>query len=900
MDANAHNHEPRKLGKKAEALTRRAYWQLLWECYAPALALGVLLLSLYVIGATAGVWQFIGDPWRLIALIIALVFLTLSVLQAQKKLKPTRSQALRRVEQDSGLQHRPLDALTDSESALSGESMAWRTHVSRAKAKVENAIAPKLRPALKPIDKYYLRFIVPCALVLAFMVGGGDNYERLRASFMPVWQPGISSKSVRYEAWIDPPEYTGRPPSYFKGSKELTAPEGSEFVARISGVKKPPRLIVREGNRTKRITPKRLGPKSFEARTKVSKSAKASYRIGTETKIWEMNIQTDQHPFIEFDALPDAGKRDKLIFTYNLKDDFGVESLSLVMALEEAPDEKDVMDVLLPGSSVRSAEKEPASLDLTKHKWAGKQVIGYLSAVDGKNQIGTSDTNVFIVPDKIFVEPLAKAVAEHRTLVLSGTGPYAPLKVEDFKDPNKPIFSVDRPDYTIERAPASVQRAALLIEAATDKPMGVFEDPTVYMGLRNIYRRLQTARNQDALGGIPEDLWQIALRAEFGILGDALADMQAAERALNNAMARRAPQREIDTLFERYNNAVDRYMEELMKKAIEEAKNNAGGDQSGGGGDGINNDEIQALLDAIEEANRLGDTVAARKALAKLAELLENLQIQMAMGGGGSGEGVGDGMSEELKEALEELNELLGEQRQLRDETQDARRDQLGDKPQGGQSGQQDGGKPGEGQNPGGQSGDALAQNQKSLRELLEKLENGAGKELLEKNRAGGSESDQEGEGLGSGGENGEEENGASGKNGSGSGGQSMDEALENAKRGMRRSEEALKNSDFFAAGEAQSDAIEALRQLGEELYAEEAKKLGEQNAERGSSGDGEGSDPFGRENNGNGVGDSVEVPEIDDRQRVRDLLEELRRRSGEQDRDKIERDYLDRLLERF
>ena len=880
MDSGEQTHLPGKLGKKARSLARRAYWQLHWECYAPVLALGTLFLTIFVIGAAAGVWQFLGDPWRLIALFLALGLLSRSVLNAQRKFRPTHSQALRRVEKDSGLLHRPFDTMVDTQAATNIESTAWHAHVSYAQSKVSNANTSKLRTVLKPIDKYCLRFIAPFALVLALMVGAGDNYERLRASFMPIWQPGISANHARYEAWIDPPEYTRRPPSYFKGEKQLTAPEGSEFVARISGVKTAPRLILQDGKRTRRISPKRLGPKSFEARAFVSKSVNASYRIGTTTQNWKLNVQQDTHPVIGFDTDPEAGKRDKLVFTYNLSDDFGVESLSLIMALDNAPDVKDSVDVILPGSSVRDAQKEPASLDLTKHRWAGKQVIGYLSAVDGKKQIGTSEPATFIVPDKIFVEPLAKSVAEHRSLMLSGTEPYRPLEVVKFEDPDTPIFTVDRPDYTIERAPAPVQRAALLIEAATDKPVGIFEDPSVYMGLRNIYRRIQTARHQGDLAGMPEDLWKIALRAEFGILGDALADMQAAERALNNAMARRAPQRELDALFERYNKAVDRYMDELMQKAVEEAKKNAGGDQQGGGGEGINNDEIQALLDAIEEANRTGDTVTARKLLAKLAQLLENMQIQLAQGGGGSGEGLADGMSEELKEALEELNELLGEQRQLRDETQEAQRGQSPKQGQDGQGEQPGEGKQGQGQARGPQSGQSLAQNQESLRELLDQLEAGAGKELLDKNGGGaGDQGEEDGEGGGSG---------------------RVDEALENAKRGMRQSEEALRNLDFYGAGEAQSEAIDALRRLGEELYAEEAKKFGDQSADGSQIGDGKNADPFGRENDGNGVGDEVEVPEIDDRQRARDLLEELRRRSGEQDRDKIERDYLDRLLERF
>jgi hypothetical protein len=599
-------------------------------------------------------------------------------------------------------------------------------------------------------------------------------------------------------------------------------------------------------------------------------------------------VQQDTHPRVSFEKRPEAGKRDKLEFSYNLTDDFGVEALSLIIALKEAPDEKDRVDVPLPGSSVRNAKMEPAGLDLTKHKWAGKIVIGYLSAVDGKNQIGTSESAEFIAPDKIFVEPLAKAVVEHRSLMLAGTDEYAPIvtdRVNDkVKPEDRPIFAVDRPDMTINRAPAEVKRAALLIDVTTDRPVGVFEDPTVYMGLRHVYRRLETARSQRDLLGIPEDLWSIALRAEFGVLGDALEDMRAAERALNNAMARRAPQREVDALFERYNNAVDRYMEELTKKAIEEAKNRAG-DQAGGGGDGadFNTDEIQELLDAIEEANRLGDTVAARKALAKLAQLLENMKIQLAQGGGGSGEGLSEGMSEELKKALEELNDLLGEQRQLRDETQDAGREQADNEGQGENGTQPDSGKPGSQ----GKSGQQLAEEQQALRDLLEKLEDSAAQggfgEESETGEAGGSTEDGPEEG----------EDGTSQEK--------IDEALRQARRGMQQSEDALNNSDFYGSGQAQTEAIDALRALAEELYADEARRLAEQEGgTEGGTQEGSDADPFGRENGRAGDSDNVEVPEIDDRQRARDLLEKLRRRSGEQDRDKTERDYIDRLLERF
>ena len=536
--------------KHAKSLTRKAYWHLLWETYAPVLALAVLFICLFFAGAMAGLWQRIGDPWRLIALLLSIGFMARAVFKARKQTLPNASQARRRVEADNHLSHRPFDTVTDSPAWGHSDDPAWQNHVNVAKQRVLHAAPPRLRAVLAPLDTYYLRYAAIALLVLTAMVGSGDNYERLRASLAPNWVSGIWAQDARYEAWIDPPEYTGRPPSYFRQSNIIQTPEGSEFVARISGVKTTPRLILRTNGRPRAITPIRLGPKSFEARALITKNTVASFRIAANRKTWILNVDQDLAPSIHFDDPPSAGKRDKLIFTYTLQDDFGVENLSLSMHLQADqmgadPNIIETVSVSLPGSSVRSTDKEPASLDMSKHKWAGKIVIGHLVAVDGKGQTGLSEPQEFIVPDKIFVEPLAKAVAEQRILMLASTQEYADLKplkpitIESLA--TRPLFAVQRPERTLERAPIAVQRTAELIEVITDQPVGIYDDPSIYMGLRNIYRRLHGAKSQNDLSGIPEDLWAIALRAEFGLIGDALEDMRAAERALNNAMARRAP-----------------------------------------------------------------------------------------------------------------------------------------------------------------------------------------------------------------------------------------------------------------------------------------------------------------------------------------------------------------------
>ena len=110
----------------------------------------------------------------------------------------------------------------------------------------------------------------------------------------------------------------------------------------------------------------------------------------------------------------------------------------------------------------------------------------------------------------------------------------------------------------------------------------------------------------------------------------------------------------------------------------------------------------------------------------------------------------------------------------------------------------------------------------------------------------------------------------------------------------MRQSEEALQNGDLAAAGEAQEEAIRALREAGE--------ALAEAVSERGNEGEnGEGDDPLGRSDNGFNDGSSeADIDDRDNATRSRELLEELRRRAAEQEREVEERQYLERLLKRF
>lgn len=866
---------PTNLPPRLARLAALARARLTWERYAPALAIPALVLSLFLIVSWLGVWDVAGDPLRLLAILALLAVMARGAWACRKFSIPSRSDALRRLERTAGLSHRPLDTLQDR-AVLSDD--LWPAHAAQAERQSEFIRRVGRTPALSPIDRFGLRGIIPLLIGLSLFFAWGFSAERTRRALSPQWHAPTNPYAVRFEAWVDPPEYTGRPPIYAERGQPISAPQGSTLVVRATGARTLPRPRLKEdGRRARFLDVRALGSQSLDVRAEINASATLDWRIGPRLERFKITTLPDAPPLITVPDTPEADKRDRLVVTFDAEDDYGIDRVLLEMI--ELTDDLDPLNYFASGSvdvetgsaAFKSAEGRTLKLDLTRHPLAGRKVAARLVAVDGAGQRGVSEPLFFTVPDRIFVEPLAKAIVEQRGLVMAGieAGEYAPAPLAKAdNDASDGTFDTYQTAWRLGRAPAPVQRAVQLIDAVTDYPTpSLFNDPAIYMSLRHTAKSLRYARSADALGGLPDHLWTLAMRAEFGVLGSALEEMQEAEEALREGIARRVAPREIDTLFDRYNQAVDNFMEELRNNA-----EMAEGGGEGGGANGMGSvDEIQELLDAIEEANARGDTQGARRALAQLAELLENMKIQLTQGGGGSGEGQsGEGeMSDEMRQSLEDLADLLGEQRELQDETQRSERDQAMGR---------------EGEDS--LSPEALAQRQAELADLLRQLQEqgaqgGEGGELERESQGGGIDSiDELLNGLGGDGDN--------------EAGNDVREGLAGAGDAMRQSDDALRQGDLSGSRQAQSEAIAALRRAAEGL----ANAANQEGAE---GQDGEGTDPLGRSVDGGQSDNSqADIDDKDNAARSREILEELRRRAAEAEREKQEREYLDRLLRRF
>ncbi len=124
----------------------------------------------------------------------------------------------------------------------------------------------------------------------------------------------------------------------------------------------------------------------------------------------------------------------------------------------------------------------------------------------------------------------------------------------------------------------------------------------------------------------------------------------------------------------------------------------------------------------------------------------------------------------------------------------------------------------------------------------------------------------------------------------------------------MDEAERALRNEDFSGALDRQAEALEALREgmrnLGEAMAEEQGQQdgTGAEGEAFGRADPNSQRDPLGRNIGEMGrIGSDRNMLQGDDvYRRAQELLDEIRRRSGDQSRPETELDYLKRLLDRF
>ena len=357
--------------------------------------------------------------------------------------------------------------------------------------------------------------------------------------------------------------------------------------------------------------------------------------------------------------------------------------------------------------------------------------------------------------------------------------------------------------------------------------------------MRAAIKRFETADLTPALrDDLAEELWQVSLMIEDGQLNSAKERFQRAQDRVAEAIRKGASPEEMQALMDEMRKALDDYMAEEAKKNPRDPKDETAPQQSG---PSITQDQIQQMMDKIQQLMKDGKTAEAAEAMRQLQDLLNNMKVQQ-----GDGQGQGQGPA---GRAMKGLGDTLRDQQGLSD---DAFRDM-----QNGQDGTQDGGK-------------SLSERQQDLRKRLEAMKDGT--DLPGQNS----------------------EKGQAGR-----------QKLDDAGRAMQDAEQALRDGDLSGALDQQAEAMDKMRQglrdFGEALAQEQGQQSNSAEGQRTAEADPNGAiDPLGRENSARIGSDKNLLQGQDVYRRAQELLDEIRKRSGEQSRSEGERGYLKRLLDLF
>ncbi len=246
----------------------------MWE----ALLWPFLVMSLFLIVSLFELWGALPPLAHRIVLFGFFIALLASFIPLIRMTWPTRQEALRRLERDAGIKHRPATSYEDRlGDTASGEAMLlWHAHRDRL-ARLVARLKPRWPdPRTDRSDPFALRAVLLLLLFVGFLSAGSSSWDRLRQAF--TLAPRNAVALMRLDAWVAPPVYTQLAPIVLADGTEPVGTGAESF--RALQVPERSELIVRahapQGETLSLITDKEDGGSQLPPSSRRSQAAKAS------------------------------------------------------------------------------------------------------------------------------------------------------------------------------------------------------------------------------------------------------------------------------------------------------------------------------------------------------------------------------------------------------------------------------------------------------------------------------------------------------------------------------------------------------------------------------------------------------------------------------------------------
>ena len=639
-----------------------------------------------------------------------------------------------------------------------------------------------------------------------------------------------------WEAWLQPPAYTRRPVIYL-----------NDVIGAELSVPQDTMVLARlygdAGLHTVEETLSGRSAGTFDAADPsqqflVTRSGRLEIS-GPDGAAWQLSIVPDTPPEVEVTGEVERAAEGSFSLRFTARDDVAVTAGRAVVQLNRA--EVDRRYGL-------AAEPEPQpDIELTLPLTISGDRAEFAEVLtEDLSKHVWAHLPVFL---RLEVEDMRGQLGQSAALEMA-------LPARNFFDPLAKALVEQRRDLLW--AHDNQRRVVQILRAISQEPEALFRDMADAEILTHIIRDIDAGMDpKDAA----ELLWTLALEVEDGDLAQAAQKLARAQDKLAEAIRNGATPEEIARLMDELRQAQKEYFKEFTERnPPSEQPERLPNDEA------ISESQLQEMMERLQQLIEEGRMAEAQELLEKINRMMQNLQMTPGQPGS-DGHERQDGQ-EGGGQQMEDLADSLRQQQELSDRTfRDLQGQTPGDQPGGGViEGGTDAGEEG----PSAQG--SLPEQQKRLEREVERQRGnlpGAGTEV----------------------------------------GQAARRALDEAAEAMDQAADNLRAGDLPGALDNQSEAIDALRdamrRLGETLDEQAAPGQGATPNDRRAEGQSQSPstrDPLGRDVGGNGqlgAGEQM-VPQEELRLRSQELMEEIRRRAGALERPEEERNYLQRLLDRF
>ncbi len=561
---------------------------------------------------------------------------------------PSQAAGLRRLELASGFDHRPLLALDDPYAGDADDTASralFEVHRRRMRQRLRALRIGWPRSGVARADRFALRAFGVLILAAGLIAGWHEARANLAAAVTPDFSRGLIGADPvgQVTLWITPPAYTGVPPIWLDAAaagavdRPIAIPAGSELVAQVRGGTQAPQVMIDDAA----TAFEDAGPGSYQISMKLAEGARLTIlQSDQELAAWPIDVIPDALPVVGLAQPPQETLRTGLRLDVEASDDYGIDSIVGNIRLVERPDDPP-LQLLVPIAHAGVTETTgPSFYSLMTHPWAGMDVTLELVATDMLGQQGHSEAVTFTLPERFFMHPVAREIADRRKGLV--------------------------------RDPAAAPAVSVALTQLTRDPAAFLDDPSVFLGLTIAADRLMLGdESPDGHQGVVDMMWDMAVDVEEGPLAFAEQRVQELQEELMEALAEGADDAEIEQLIDALRQAMDDYMRALSNRLRTDPGELFDPTDAL---KAVGSKELTDLVEQIRDLVRTGSREQAQTLLNRLQEIMENISV-------GNLSDLTGAMSPEATEVLQTIRQLMAGQQELLDETFQLLREAQNDDP---------------------------------------------------------------------------------------------------------------------------------------------------------------------------------------------------------------------------